>query len=111
MCLGDDCINDIVGGVMFRVPDIPSLDKVVREIVIDSVSPRHPRLVEVVFDGNIMIVGVPEIEVVSSDSPDVEVIPYIVSGGGNKVKFTLVSLGSGVDNVKLRITAYVVKGM
>ena len=96
---------------MFRVSDIPSLDKVVKEIVIDSVSPRSPRLVEVVFDGNIMILGVPEIEVVSSDSPDVDVIPYIVSGGRNKIKFTLTSVGSGTSNVKLRIIAYVVRGM
>lgn len=93
---------------MFRSPDIVGLKKVSKVVDIPDVAAGSTITMDIVFDGNVLLLGMPGVSVDNSS-----LVAQLVNGGENKVTVAITNKDSAnaVSGAKLSVVAYVVKGL
>jgi len=93
---------------MFKSPDIVGLKKINKTVALPDVAADSTITIDVVLDGNVLLLGVPEVSV-----DNTLLVTQIVNGGENKITVAITNTDGAntVSGANLSVIAYVVKGL
>jgi hypothetical protein len=93
---------------MFKSPDIVGLKKINKTVALPDVAAASTITIDVVLDGNVLLLGVPEVSV-----DNTLLVTQIVNGGENKITVAITNTDGAttVSGANLSVIAYVVKGL
>ncbi len=93
---------------MFKSPDIVGLKKINKTVALPDVAAASTIIIDVVLDGNVLLLGVPEVSV-----DNTLLVTQIVNGGENKITVAITNTDGAttVSGANLSVIAYVVKGL
>lgn len=93
---------------MFISADLVGLRKINKVVDVPDVAAGSTITMDVVFEGNVLLLGVPEISVDNS-----ALVASLMNGGKSKITVVIMNndTANAVSGAKLSIVAYVIKGL